>query len=200
VQSLLEEHNTLDVNQPGPDGWTLLHVSAWQGDKRTAKVVLRRGARMDTKNPDGVTAIELCEARGHHELRLYLESKVAGAQTPPATARDRGIDMKQACNGQPLHRPERVSQLMSAVRHGRIPDVEAALAQGVSVNLADPDDGNTLLHMSAQNGKAKLAVLLCGIKADVSALNAVGKTALECATQFRYCLAGASQLHSVCTV
>lgn len=56
-------------------GNTLLSVAAQNGNKRIAKLCLRRGADINTQNLNGQTLLHYCMAYGHDQLSEYLMSK-----------------------------------------------------------------------------------------------------------------------------
>ena len=51
----MKEGNSYDVH----DGWTLLHIAAYQGNPEVAALLLKNGARTDLTTISGQTAMDL---------------------------------------------------------------------------------------------------------------------------------------------
>mmetsp|Transcript_1783 Transcript_1783/g.7763 ORF Transcript_1783/g.7763 Transcript_1783/m.7763 type:complete len:209 (-) Transcript_1783:269-895(-) len=87
--------------------------------------------------------------------------------------------------------PPEVWKVFSAVRHGRVEEVESALGtSGFDVDTKD-EKGNTLLHYAAQNGRKTMCRVILKYGADVNGRNRKGNTPLH------YCFAyGFSDLAS----
>jgi ankyrin repeat protein len=54
----------------------MLTYAAQNGNKRIAKICLRRGCKINAQNFRGQTALHYCYSFGYSELGEYLESKV----------------------------------------------------------------------------------------------------------------------------
>ena len=72
----------LDAGQLAPGacdaaGNTLLHVAAQNGNKRIAKLALRRGADINAQNLNGQTCLHFCYAYRYTALGEYLKGKGA---------------------------------------------------------------------------------------------------------------------------
>ncbi|KAJ1482497.1 hypothetical protein T484DRAFT_1803823, partial [Baffinella frigidus] len=72
-------------------GNTLLIIAAQNGNKRIAKICLRRGALINAQNFRGQTALHYCFAFGYADLGLYLESKAAD----PRIRNEYGLDARE---------------------------------------------------------------------------------------------------------
>jgi ankyrin repeat protein len=70
------EYN-LPIDFQDDSGNTLLHVSAQNGNKRVAKLLLRRGATINKQNMAGQTVLHYAQGYGFSELFDYLMSKGA---------------------------------------------------------------------------------------------------------------------------
>lgn len=68
--------------------------------------------------------------------------------------------------------------VLSAARHGRYADVEAALIAGFVPNYAD-SYGNTIFHIACQNGRRRIAKLALKYGCDINARNMKGNTGLH---------------------
>jgi hypothetical protein len=78
-----------------------------------------------------------------------------------------------------------VEQLFSKVRHNRIEDVRMLLEQGASVGLKDAN-GNSLLHICAQNNLKRMASLVLDHGADINSENKKGLTALDYCDNYHF--------------
>ena len=67
---------------------------------------------------------------------------------------------------------------LSAVRHGRVEDVDKLLGSGLDANAAN-ESGTTLLSVACQNGHKRIAKRLLRAGADINAGNHRGQTALH---------------------
>lgn len=77
-----------------------------------------------------------------------------------------------------------VGSIHSAVRHGRLGEVEALL---VACDVDEKDAyGNTPLHIACQNGHFDLAHLLLARQASLNVRNDTGNTPLHYAFGFKY--------------
>jgi hypothetical protein len=61
----------------GKDNDTMLHVCASNGQKRIAKLLLRKNANINARNDKGDTPLHCCHRFNYHELGDYLRSKGA---------------------------------------------------------------------------------------------------------------------------
>ena len=68
---------TLAIDAKDAAGNTLLHIAAQNGNKRVAKLCLRRGANVNEQNLNGQTCLHYCFAYGFEELAEYLMDKGA---------------------------------------------------------------------------------------------------------------------------
>lgn len=75
--------------------------------------------------------------------------------------------------------------VLSAARHGRHGDVEAALDAGFDATFADAF-GNTLFHVACQNGHKRIAQLALRYGADNNAQNEKGNTGLHFLFSYGY--------------
>ena len=68
---------TLPIDYQDELGNTLLSVAVQNGNKRIAKLCLRRGAEINTQNLVGQSPLHFCFAYGFEEMAEYLISKGA---------------------------------------------------------------------------------------------------------------------------
>jgi hypothetical protein len=78
-----------------------------------------------------------------------------------------------------------IEQLFSKVRHNRIGDVKAILERGVNARMKD-SNGNSLLHICAQNNLKKMASIVLEFGADINAENKKGITALDYCDNYHF--------------
>jgi ankyrin repeat protein len=55
----------LDANLANQNGWTLLMLAAVEGDVPLGRLLIERGATIDTRNKKDETALALATHRGH---------------------------------------------------------------------------------------------------------------------------------------
>jgi hypothetical protein len=80
---------------------------------------------------------------------------------------------------------EDIQGVISAARHGRVPEVSAYLDHGIPVNIRDKF-GNTILAIACQNGLKKMAKLALRRGADINARNYKGNTPLHFCFTYGY--------------
>lgn len=78
-----------------------------------------------------------------------------------------------------------IEQLFSKVRHNRMDEVKVLLRQGTSARLKD-SNGNSLLHICAQNNLRKMASLVLEHGADINAENKKGTTPLDYCDNYHF--------------
>ncbi|MCK4319533.1 ankyrin repeat domain-containing protein [Candidatus Micrarchaeota archaeon] len=144
-----------DVNARD-NGWTALMYAAENGDTKTAKLLIKKGADMNTKDNWGETALTRVVEKGNTETAELLIEKGADINT-------------MSCKG---------TLLMCAVNNGDIEMVELLIKKGVDINAKDKYFGKTALIDAAQNGNTKIAKLLIQNGADIDLIDESGRTAL----------------------
>ena len=78
IESMLDNPEwTLPVDAKDTHGNTMFSIGCQNGNKRIGKLLLRRGADMDTTNLLGQTPLHYCFAYGSQELAEYLLAKGA---------------------------------------------------------------------------------------------------------------------------
>merc|ERR1712167_92816 len=78
-----------------------------------------------------------------------------------------------------------IENLFSKVRHNRIEDVKHILVCGTDVGIKDTN-GNSLLHICAQNNLKRMASLVLGYGANINAENKKGITALDYCDNYHF--------------
>ncbi len=159
-----------DIIQAKPDGWTALHIAAYNGYAERGAQLLAAGADVNKASADGMTALYIAALKGHTEI---VEQLLAA-----------GAVVNQA------DQDERISLNMAA-RKGHVEIVVLLLAaEGVDVNQATTsgyDAGKTALFQAALNGRVEIVAKLLAAGADVNQAPTSGcdegRTALHCAAQ-----------------
>lgn len=95
-------------------------------------------------------------------------------------------DVQQRYSQSPTTEEWYPPQVLSAARHGRSAQVEAALLSGFSPNYTDPY-GNTLFHIACQNGNKRVAKLVVKYGCGMNAQNFKGNTGLHFLFAYGYC-------------
>ena len=65
--------NAIDVHQVRP-----IHLAASRGNIAALEHLMRRGARIDARLPDGAQAVDMARQRGHTEAAAWLQSQMEG--------------------------------------------------------------------------------------------------------------------------
>ena len=167
VAVLLEAN--ANVNAADSDGRRPLHLAIKNADCRVARMLLGRGARADVPDKHGKVPLQMAAKYGHVELvRMLIEHDASvfhEGQTGPS----------------PLH---------IAAMEGHVPLIDMFL-NFVDVNTKDMSGDDTKektpLHLAAERGLVETAnFLLERFRADVTALDSDGQTALQCAVAERH--------------
>jgi ankyrin repeat protein len=147
-----------DVNQPGPDGLTALHVAAGKGSLVIVKMLLQEGADPELKDPQGNTPLSTALLTRNTLVAGYL--------------------VKQ---GVPLD-PNAI--LQKAVRQGQADRdvIDFLVKRGAELDRQDPQ-GNPALHLAILNGRRVIAKYLINKGADINLVNSAGKSPLALANE-----------------
>jgi ankyrin repeat protein len=153
VRELLQKH--ADVNAPAVDGATALHWAAYWDDLKTARLLVRAGAKPDAANRYGVTPLSLACTNGSAAMvELLLQAKadpnlaLPGGETP----------------------------LMTAARTGKADALRALLTQGADVKAKEAGHGQTALMWAAAEGNVAAVEMLLEFGADLHAVSKGGFT------------------------
>ncbi|KAF5839770.1 tankyrase-1-like protein [Dunaliella salina] len=91
-----------DVNSPGPDGDTALHVASLFGSAQIVQLLLSKGARPDTKNAsDGSLAHHDAAASGHLDI-LKMITEASGPEALKVADSDGETPLHTAARGNHL--------------------------------------------------------------------------------------------------
>jgi len=168
--------------------------AAVKGDSAGVKALLAKGAEVNEKNADGVTALMLASGRGHGEIVELLLAQGAAANAKSNAGHTALIF---ACNqGHPgivkvllnagaevnARGEEGVTALLSAALTGQAEIVKALLKKGAEVNVRT-DKGISALEWASLKGHTETVKVLLNNGADVNAKNKGDETALMLASE-----------------
>jgi len=68
LTALLDQDPNIDVNELDEFGYTPLHLACDRGNVDIVKILLKKGADITIKDPDGFLALELAHVAGHTEV------------------------------------------------------------------------------------------------------------------------------------
>jgi hypothetical protein len=150
------------TQKPEPSADEDLVAAALRGDLAVVHSLLAKGADVNAKGTEGITALIAASAKGPKEMVQALL--------------DRGADVNaQADQG--------ATALMVASERGRTEIVSALLAKGADVNARMVSNGAGALLLAAQHGHREVVDVLLTAGADVNAKATNGATALIAASQ-----------------
>ncbi|MEM6529784.1 MAG: acyltransferase family protein, partial [Chloroflexota bacterium] len=114
----------------------------------------------------------------HRYRRVFLPFVVSVFVFIPLTILAR-VDITRFTNPAPVETAVPAVTLWTEARDGNITGMEGFINEGIDVNAADPDNGNTAVMLASFNGHAEAVDWLVAQGADVNAVNNDGLTALN---------------------
>jgi len=148
-----------DVNAPGPDGKTWLHLAAADGNVTRVEWLLAKGSRLEARDANGDTPLHLAALLGRDEVISLLIDKGADVNT-------------HDCNG--------TTPLYAAGMRADPSTLELLIAHGADVN-APSESGQTPLHRVVRLGHVRSIELLLLSGGDANARDSDGLTPLALA-------------------
>lgn len=153
--------------QPG----TALMIAVHYGHTYQVETLLRRGADVNAKDPDGATA-----------LMIAVDPRVALADWRSGGVHSKLAAMLLAAGANPnARRNDGATALMLAAKGGNPRFLQALLDKGADVNTRT-GQGTTALMIAAAEGHEHIVSALVAKGADRHATSAAGKTALDIAS------------------
>ncbi len=177
LEELLDAHT--DVESPNQEGQTALMLVARTGRVDAAELLLKHGARVDTREMwGGQTALMWAAAQSQPQMIRLLLAHGADVNAR-ATARD--WQRRVTAEGRPKDMTHGgLTPLLYAAREGCLPCARELVRHKADLNRADPD-GVTPLVMALLNIHWDLARYLIESGADVNLWDFYGRTPLWCA-------------------
>lgn len=204
---LLLDHGA-DVNSPGNDGTTSLHVAARAGFTNLAQFLLSRGARVDAVDNRGRTALHIAAVSDDGiEMAKLLVANGANlnaqdeTDTTPLVAAiqrkgiamgrfllDHGADPNIARSSSRLDRSSQFHPLYLALSSGARDLVEPLLRAGANPNAIGRSEGNNLtrppLAQAIIDGATNAVPIFLKYKADPNIRDQSGSTPVFYATEW----------------
>jgi ankyrin repeat protein len=149
-------HWNADINKPGPNGLSPLHVAATKGSLVMTKILVKHGADLELVDPQGHTPLLKALVARNTIIAEYLFKQ--GAKLDPNTA---------------LHETARLGSADRDV-------IGFLLRQGASLDNTDAE-GNTPLHSAILNDQRVVAKYLINRGASLDIRNRAGLTPLAMA-------------------
>lgn len=170
IVKLLINRSRSTINTVSDAGITPLMKSALVNDLKSAKYLLRKGAKINRKDNKGKTAYNFAETRQYSKMMDLLESH--GAK--PSKTRRRLIQTNIKV------RAGQWAPLITAAWRGQNNVIEALLKKGTNPNVTDVD-GNTALIRAAERGHIKSIKLILKYPASINKKNRNGLTPIMAA-------------------
>jgi ankyrin repeat protein len=150
VRGLIQQH--ADVNSPGSDGLTPLHLAVQEDNAAMAELLLRAGANVNVADRYGITPLYFAATNASAGM---IEALIKVGANPNAAL------------------PEGETVLMTASRTGNGAAVKALLSHGADANAKEKTLGETaLMWAAAENHPEAVEALIAG-GADVNARSTV---------------------------
>jgi len=155
------------------EGESVLMLTAYTGNVAAVKVLLDRGAHVNTQQFHGQTALMWAASEGHTDVVKLLLAHGADPKLSSA-----------ASTKQERRPPGGMTALLFAARQGKLEAVRALLDGGADVNEAGADHTSPLL-IAVVNGHYDVASMLIERGADPSIADANGRSPLYAAIDLR---------------
>ncbi len=177
---------------------TPLHAAASGGHKEVAELLVAKGANTTIANDQGKTAMDVAYGKANGWLKKELGFKNGGKEVGDTLAdmnphkleqiqvrvaeRQKAIDTLERLGKRVMAKRDNARAgraLMDAAANGEVDKVKEILEKRPNLVYGENLEGNTALHVAAENGHTEVLKLLVEKGARVSAENKEGKTALQ---------------------
>lgn len=167
-----------------------LHHAAASGALLSARALLAAGAKIDTTDADGRTALEMALSQAHPrntETFRYLRQQPGARIGAPRFAWEQACarrDLAVAVTLLELAPPkgdEIAATLRLAASHGANKIAQLLIDEVESLDAADPQTGHTALHLAAARGDYRLVGALLRAGASPDRQDEAGRSALHLA-------------------
>jgi ankyrin repeat protein len=140
ARALVQQH--ADINAPGADGLTPLHLAVQAADGRMTELLLSAGANANATDRYGITPLWLAATNGDASA---IQALIKAGANPNASL------------------PEGETVLMTAARTGKAGAIKELLAHGANPNAKESTLGETaLMWAAAENHSEAVAALIEG--------------------------------------
>ena len=193
VEFLLKHHADVDL-MSGPTSDTALGIAAVMGEVEIARILLHRGASVDSRDNEGWTPLFLASRYGHLDIVRLLIQSGAAVDTPDnegwiplfAASRCGHLDVVQLLiqSGSAVDTPnnEGCTPLFMASGYGHLEIVQFLIQSGAAINNSDTE-GWTPLSLASGYGHLDIVQFLIQRGAAVDAQDNEGWTPLIVASR-----------------
>ena len=183
-----------DINLQKIDGSTALHTAAIMGYPNIVEILLKNGADDNIRNLGSATALDGVMIVWDDALDIYagIESALApyglkidyarirAARPICAKILNTGGGSKEMVRRSAEHPP--IIDIYGAVFHEDIVATKKFIDEGVNLNVPEPKDGNTPLHLATLVCNIEIVKVLIAAGANVNVKNKKGETPMVAVT------------------
>ena len=188
VARLLVSSLRLKCQFTGPGLLTPSHSAARKGHLSVVELLVDSGADVEMRNNNGKTPLNLAHDYNKREVTSFLETRSGNSSALnviSSTPRSQNSLPEFMERNADLSNDEESKSLHSALRSGRLDEVQRLLDRGADVNELD-ELCQTPLDVASKDGKLEIARTLIENGADVNSRDNTGWTPLHWATRYRH--------------
>lgn len=177
VRYLLDEKGG-NLNAVNKFGNTALIIAAESGHDNIVEMLITRGAKLDTANNRGETALTVARYKYYpnHPVVRLLEKYAQPEERPTRPVERQPVERTVERAPLPQEEGDVNKQLLDAARNGDLNEVKRLLQRGADVNAQD-QNGTSALMMAA--GNLDIVKLLVSHGAYINANDNTGRTVLD---------------------